>query len=130
MLDYAYEIVRVEKRLFASQKWFIMMELCATDVSRHFNETSPDMSERMRIMFECSAGLEFLHENKIIHRDLKPANLLLKEEDGKMTVKICDYGLSRELLTESATLTSDVGTRDWRSPESYDFIEKCEQFTS
>ena len=40
-------------------------------------------------------GLEYLHGCGIVHRDLKPENLLVKdEEDGRVTLKIADFGAS------------------------------------
>ena len=44
--------------------------------------------------------LKYLHSANIIHRDLKPANVLINSKG--LTVKICDFGLSRSLSTEEA----------------------------
>ena len=41
-------------------------------------------------------AIKFLHSANIIHRDLKPANLLI---DSTCSVKICDFGLARSLIT-------------------------------
>lgn len=42
-------------------------------------------------------GLQYMHERKIIHRDIKPENILLmKEDNDKLTTKICDLGFARE----------------------------------
>ncbi|XP_061363750.1 MAP kinase kinase MKK2/SSP33-like [Gastrolobium bilobum] len=43
------------------------------------------------------SGLSYLHAHKIIHRDIKPSNLLV---NGKMKVKIGDFGVSKRLLYE------------------------------
>jgi len=42
----------------------------------------------------------YLHDQGIIHRDLSARNILVKEEEGKYTIRISDFGLSRELNTE------------------------------
>jgi serine/threonine protein kinase len=45
-------------------------------------------------MINLLEALFELNNMKIIHRDLKPANVLIFED---LTVKICDFGLSRSL---------------------------------
>ena len=71
-----------------------------------------------------------MHSGNILHRDLviiqystfkKPRNLLLNKKD--CTVKICDFGLSRALLSEGINgtnpnmMTDYVETRYYRAPE-------------
>ena len=41
--------------------------------------------------------MRHLHRLKIIHRDLKPQNCLLADAGGRLTIKLCDFGLSRVL---------------------------------
>ena len=66
------------------------------------------------------AGLDYLHNGckpPIIHRDIKTSNILLTE---KMQAKICDFGVSKLLSTETAThtMTDHVrGTRGYFDPE-------------
>lgn len=43
--------------------------------------------------------IKYLHSANIIHRDLKPANVLLNSKG--LTVKICDFGLSRVIEDEN-----------------------------
>ena len=64
-----------------------------------------------------------MHDKRIMHRDLKPANIFLTL-DG--TVKIGDFGLSRELSEHTCLAHSKVGTPLYMSPEvlrgdGYDF---------
>ena len=54
------------------------------------------MTERhiKTILFNLLCGLKYIHSAGIMHRDIKPANLLITQD---CTVKICDFGLARQL---------------------------------
>ncbi|ODO07196.1 STE/STE7/MEK1 protein kinase [Cryptococcus wingfieldii CBS 7118] len=58
-------------------------------------------------------GLMYLYdEHRIIHRDIKPSNILVNT---KGEVKICDFGVSGELINSIAN--TFVGTSTYMSPE-------------
>jgi serine/threonine-protein kinase len=42
-------------------------------------------------------GLAELHAHGVVHRDLKPSNVLVSERDGRMEVKLADFGIARAL---------------------------------
>lgn len=58
------------------------------------------------------SGLNYLHQQKIIHRDIKPLNILL---DASGDVKLCDFGVSGEVVDSLAT--TFVGTQYYMAPE-------------
>nr|BAA82312.1 MAP kinase kinase [Schizosaccharomyces pombe] len=65
-----------------------------------------------KIAFGVLSGLSYLHDRKIIHRDIKPSNILLTS---KGQVKLCDFGVSGELVNSLAgTFT---GTSYYMAPE-------------
>nr|XP_011469902.1 PREDICTED: probable LRR receptor-like serine/threonine-protein kinase At4g29180 [Fragaria vesca subsp. vesca] len=78
--------------------------------------------ERLQIAVDAAHGLDYLHNDckpPIIHRDIKTSNILLTE---KMQAKICDFGVSKLLSTETAThtMTDHIrGTRGYYDPEYY-----------
>lgn len=73
-------------------------------------------------------GLETVHEKNMLHRDLKPENLLLvknsslKNSKGPLTwnectLKISDFGFSRQLPTDTFLAQTFCGTQVYMSPE-------------
>jgi hypothetical protein len=68
--------------------------------------TDPRIEERLRsVAVGVARGLEYLHSNRVIFRDLKPSNVGLAR-DG--TVKIFDFGLAREILSDDHHMTPDT----------------------
>ncbi|KAJ9100018.1 hypothetical protein QFC19_005836 [Naganishia cerealis] len=58
-------------------------------------------------------GLTYLYDvHRIIHRDIKPSNILV---NSKGSIKICDFGVSGELINSIAN--TFVGTSTYMSPE-------------
>ncbi len=60
-------------------------------------------------------GLYYCNINRIIHRDLKPQNLLLISSE--MTLKLCDFGLSRMFSLPMGKMTHEIITLWYRPPE-------------
>ncbi|CAF89793.1 unnamed protein product, partial [Tetraodon nigroviridis] len=63
---------------------------------------------------EILSALHYLHSPKIVYRDLKLENLML-DKDGHM--KITDFGLCKEGITDAATMKTFCGTPEYLAPE-------------
>ncbi|CAN1199798.1 Probable serine/threonine-protein kinase SIS8 [Linum perenne] len=84
---------------------------------------------RLKMLRDICRGLMCMHRMKIVHRDLKSANCLVNKH---WTVKICDFGLSRIMVTKPVVDSSSAGTPEWMAPElirSEPFTEKCDIFS-
>ena len=61
------------------------------------------MNHVKAITHQLLCGLSFLHKAAVVHRDLKPSNLLLTT---KTRLKICDFGLARQVILTSSSESS------------------------
>ena len=83
-----------------------------------------DPPETTAIVMQVARALGQAHAEQIFHRDLKPANMFLtKDEDGRMLVKLLDFGIARTakpFRTRSPFTTGKdmvLGTPSYMSPE-------------
>lgn len=101
---------------------YLVMELMrGRDLSAILHERHVLRSEEVvDVALQVCAGLKHAHEAGIVHRDLKPANLFVAESDEGTTVKIMDFGISKDLASVSHDLTASsviIGTPHYMSPE-------------
>jgi serine/threonine-protein kinase len=79
------------------------------------------LHEVQQIVAPLCGALQLAHDRGVLHRDLKPANVVAHDfGGGTRTHKIVDFGLVRELSSESTRLTGAhqfVGTFTYAAPE-------------
>jgi tRNA A-37 threonylcarbamoyl transferase component Bud32 len=110
---------------------YIKMELCDKTLLEVMNEIHNEFyieGENIlspigyylasEIFIDLLRAVLCLHQNKIIHRDLNPSNILLKkEENGDISVKIADFGLSVLHEFSEQSHSKDKGTPLYMAPE-------------
>eukprot|EP00467_Chlorarachnion_reptans_P025778 CAMPEP_0114506334 /NCGR_PEP_ID=MMETSP0109-20121206/11373_1 /TAXON_ID=29199 /ORGANISM="Chlorarachnion reptans, Strain CCCM449" /LENGTH=311 /DNA_ID=CAMNT_0001684917 /DNA_START=608 /DNA_END=1543 /DNA_ORIENTATION=+ len=70
-----------------------------------------------------------MHSANIVHRDLKPSNILVNR---KCQIRICDFGLARDIKHSNDVLTQYVVTRWYRAPEvicSHEYDQKIDTWS-
>jgi len=108
----------------ASNEPYLVMEyLEGEDLESMLSRTGPLKVEAACAILEPALlALGAAHAKGIVHRDLKPANIFLcRAEDGRHSVKLIDFGISKftgaaggTKLTQTGSL---LGTPSYMSPE-------------
>jgi eukaryotic-like serine/threonine-protein kinase len=74
---------------------------------RRVGVVKPELA--LRIAAQACIGLAKAHAAGVVHRDIKPANLFLsKGEDGRVVVKLLDFGIAKVKM-DHASETGDAG---------------------
>ncbi|KAG8000232.1 RAC-gamma serine/threonine-protein kinase [Nibea albiflora] len=94
---------------------FVMEYVNGGELFFHLSRERVFSEERTRFYgAEIVSALDYLHSAKIVYRDLKLENLML-DKDGHM--KITDFGLCKEGITDAATMKTFCGTPEYLAPE-------------
>ena len=99
----------------------VMEYLAGEDLgARLKRDTTLPPAETASMVQQVASALQAVHDRGIIHRDMKPANIFLVDaEQGKPSVKVLDFGISK-IRDSSMGLTgvdTVLGTPHFMSPE-------------
>ena len=115
-LVFLYEAGRM-----ADGRPYLAMEYVEGENLRDWQQRRGVMPPAMivEVMKQACAGLGAAHDAGIIHRDLKPGNLIVSENDGKLGVKVLDFGIAarKEAGSEMSSTQGVIGTVLYMSPE-------------
>ncbi|KAK2035435.1 calcium/calmodulin-dependent protein kinase type 1B [Colletotrichum zoysiae] len=93
------------------------------DLQKFLTQPIPEAEAKM-ITCQLAEGLHHMHQNGFTHRDLKPGNILVVSEGPHWLVQISDFGISKRLRPEQATLgTMRRGTMGFIAPEMLNLVD-------
>jgi eukaryotic-like serine/threonine-protein kinase len=103
------------------QSLFIVMELMhgrdLSDLVKCCGRGTP--KQVAQLLRQGAAALAAAHRVRLVHRDIKPENIFLVAEPGGFRAKILDFGVAKELATDSGLTQTGtlIGTPLFMSPE-------------
>jgi serine/threonine protein kinase len=97
-------IVRLYDSFESNKHIVFVMELCAGgDLLNYVRKRRKLKEDAAKYVFrQVVEGLHYCHQKGIVHRDMKLDNLLLDESGA---VKICDFGVSKQLTSSNEIMT-------------------------
>jgi Protein kinase domain len=104
----------------AGVPWIAMRYVAGSDLGRRLSrERRLGPREAVDLIAQIGNGLDAIHAAGLVHRDVKPANVLLSGEAGAEHAYITDFGVARNVATESGLTQTGrfVGTLDYVAPE-------------
>uniref|UniRef100_A0A8C6YJK8 non-specific serine/threonine protein kinase n=2 Tax=Elapinae TaxID=42168 RepID=A0A8C6YJK8_NAJNA len=94
---------------------FVMEYANGGELFFHLSRERVFTEERARFYgAEIVSALEYLHSRDVVYRDIKLENLML-DKDGH--IKITDFGLCKEGVSDGATMKTFCGTPEYLAPE-------------
>jgi hypothetical protein len=100
--------------------YIAMRYVSGSDLGRRLaREGRLDPAVAVALIAQVAGGLDAIHAAGLVHRDVKPANVLLGETGGDDHAYITDFGVARNVSTESGLTQTGrfVGTLDYVAPE-------------
>lgn len=94
-----------------------VMELCqGGDLLSYVRKRRKLKEENAKYLFkQLIEGLNYIHTKKfVVHRDIKLDNILL-DQSGR--IKICDFGVSKQVNSEKERMFDQCGTPAYIAPE-------------
>jgi tRNA A-37 threonylcarbamoyl transferase component Bud32/tetratricopeptide (TPR) repeat protein len=104
------------------QPYFVLDYVSGKPLSEYIEqETAWSETQFIDIFHQVVSALAHAHARGIVHRDIKPGNIMIEEAEGRLKVKLVDFGiaycmneLSNQALTREGTV---IGSPAYMSPE-------------
>ncbi|MEO2236740.1 MAG: serine/threonine-protein kinase, partial [Candidatus Poseidoniia archaeon] len=108
------------------QPYFVMELVRGAPINTYCELNRVSLEQRVLLLEQVCAAVQHAHQKGVIHRDLTPGNILVSDADGRIQVKVTDFGLAKVLnrgVSEDTLYTqlgAIIGTPEFMAPEQAD----------
>ena len=101
------------------QRCFIVMDYVAGgDLQKQIASGRLTIPDLAGLFTRLCGALAAVHDKGIVHRDIKPSNILIRDEGGRVSPLLTDFGLARDPEDNGLTRTGmQMGTLSYSPPE-------------
>jgi predicted ATPase/signal transduction histidine kinase/DNA-binding response OmpR family regulator/tRNA A-37 threonylcarbamoyl transferase component Bud32 len=103
---------------YHNRKIMVLEDFGGQSLANYIKEKKFGLEDFLNIALKLTAILGNIHANGYIHKDFNPNNIIWNPKSGQ--VKVCDFGISTQLTSESTefkSLYTLEGTLNYISPE-------------
>ena len=98
--------------------WLLTEQLSGDLLSLVEREMLQDQTCLWDVFSQICEAVQYCHQNQVAHLDLKPENIFFRShEDGRYSIKLADFGMSRLIASEAERLVGLHGTVHYSAPE-------------
>lgn len=114
-LSKSNNVVKIFETYETKKHYCIVMEyICAGDLLSYIKKRGKLTEQVAKFIFkQIILTLQYIHDHNIVHRDIKLDNILIDLDNN---IKICDFGVSREIKNNESML-EQCGTPAYIAPE-------------
>ena len=111
-------------RLASGVPYFAMEYLAGEDLSQLIARGAVPVATTIELIRQACTALAEAHAAGVVHRDLKPSNLFVVQREGRLALKVLDFGISKVVsgqalgtLTDLTSPQAILGSPQYMSPE-------------